>query len=281
MMTIRTLEHIPVEIILEAFNLAFSDYIVPLRLTKEQFEDKIENDSIALRFSVGAFEDDQLIAFILHGYDVTDNLKVVYNAGTGVIPGKRGSKLTATLYQYILPVFHENSIDKITLEVITTNEAAIKTYKNTGFSITRTLNCFKGSPILTKPNNDLEVSELKAFDWPTLQSFWDLKPSWQNSITAVEKLKHSNMAVGIFAEGKLVGYTIYNPKIKRLHQLAVESNYRKRGVAQKLLEQVSTDSGNVISITNIDSTAQEVTRFLTSRGMEIFVQQYEMELPLK
>ena len=135
MTTLRTLENISTERLLETFNLSFSDYIVPFYLTKEQLENKIQSESIKLEFSVGAFEDNRLIAFILHGYDTIDNLKIVYNAGTGVIPAKRGNKLTAKLYEYALTILHKNDIDKVLLEVITTNKAAIKTYKNIGFKI--------------------------------------------------------------------------------------------------------------------------------------------------
>ena len=95
MITFQTLENISTDKILEVFNLAFSDYIIPFCLTKEQLEDKIKSESIRLEFSVGAFENNQLIGFILHGFDVVDNMKVIYNGGTGVIPAKRGNKATA------------------------------------------------------------------------------------------------------------------------------------------------------------------------------------------
>jgi len=87
--TIQTLENISTETLLDVFNLSFSDYIVPFCLTKEQLEDKIKSDGIDLSLSVGAFENDALIAFIFHGYDVIDYVKYAYNAGTGVIPSKR------------------------------------------------------------------------------------------------------------------------------------------------------------------------------------------------
>src|SRR5690606_29690813 len=104
-------------------------------------------------------------------------------------------------------------------------EPAIKTYKNIGFKIIRELNCYKGSLNINHTNNDFEIRELGAYDWQKLQSFWDLKPSWQNSVTAVEQLKKSNISIGIYDQGELLGYTIFNPKIKRIHQLSVDKNY--------------------------------------------------------
>ena len=281
MTILKTLKNITTEELLEVFNLSFSDYVVPFCLTKEQLEGKIKSDSIKLEFSVGAFENNQLIAFILHGYDTIDNLKIVYNAGTGVIPTKRGNKLTAKLYEYILPILHENNIDKLLLEVITTNEPAIKTYKNIGFKTIRELNCYKGSLNITNTNNDFEIRELEAYDWQKLHSFWDLKPSWQNSITAVEKLKKSNISIGIYDEEKLIGYTIFNPKIKRIYQLSVDKNYRRKGVGRQLLKHIATNYGKEISVINVDNTSKETQIFFNEIGMDIYIKQYEMELQLK
>lgn len=281
MTILKTLEHITTEKLLEVFNLSFSDYVVPFCLTKEQLEDKIKSDSIKFEFSVGAFEDDQLIAFILHGYDTIDNFKIVYNAGTGVIPAKRGNKLTAKLYDYFLPILHENDIDKLLLEVISTNEPAIKTYKNIGFKIIRELNCYKGSLNIINTNNDFEIRELEAYDWQKLQSFWDLQPSWQNSITAVEKLKKTNISIGIYDGEKLLGYTIFNPKIKKIHQLAVDKNYRRKGVGRQLLAHIATNYGKDVSAINVDNTSEEALKFFKDIGMDIYIKQYEMELKLK
>lgn len=281
MTILKTLENIPTEKLLEVFNLSFSDYVVPFCLTKAQLEDKIQSDGIKLEFSVGAFEDYQLIAFILHGYDTIDNLKIVYNAGTGVIPAKRGNKLTAKLYEYILPILHENDIDKLLLEVITTNEPAIKTYKNIGFKIIRELNCYKGSLNITNTNNDFEIRELQAYDWQKLHSFWDLKPSWQNSNTAVEQLKKSKISIGIYDGEKLLGYTIFNPRIKRIHQLSVDKNYRRKDVGRQLLAHIATNYGKDVSITNVDNTSEETLNFFNDIGMDIYIKQYEMELSLK
>ncbi|KAA5531611.1 GNAT family N-acetyltransferase [Paenimyroides baculatum] len=281
MTILKTLQNVTTEKLLEVFNLSFSDYVVPFCLTKEQLEEKIQSNGIKLEFSVGAFEDDELIAFILHGYDTIENLKIVYNAGTGVIPAKRGNKLTAKLYEYVLPILQENDIDKLLLEVITTNEPAIKTYKNIGFKIIRELDCYKGSLNIISTNNNFEILELEAYDWKKMHSFWDIKPSWQNSVTAVEKLKNSNISIGVYGEEKLLGYTIFNPITKRIQQLSVDKNYRTKRVGQQLLKHISTNYGKEISVINVDSTSKETMKFFNGMGMDIYIKQYEMELALK
>lgn len=277
MITIKTLENSSIEQILEVFNLSFSDYIVPFCLSKEQLTEKIKSDGIQLEISVGVFDNDKLIAFILHGYNLVGNLKVVYNAGTGVIPAKRGNKLTSKLYEFILPIFLQNNIDKIQLEVITTNSAALKTYKNLGFEIVRELNCYKGSLQETDISEDFEIRNLDEYNWQKLQSFWDFKPSWQNSITAVEKLKNTNVSLGIYVKSDLFGYIIYNPALKRIQQFAIDKNNRNKGFGNALLSHISTHYGKEISVINVKENI-DVNLFMSKVGLQKFIKQYEMEL---
>ena len=61
MVTFQTLENISLAEITGVFNLAFSDYIVPLKLTEDQLADKIISDNIKLEYSVGAFENKKLV----------------------------------------------------------------------------------------------------------------------------------------------------------------------------------------------------------------------------
>jgi GNAT superfamily N-acetyltransferase len=143
------------------------------------------------------------------------------------------------------------------------------------------LNCFKGSIDIPNTNNDFQIREMREYDWQKLYSFWDFKPSWQNNSTAVERLQQSNISIGIYENEKLLGYTIFNPKLKRLHQLSVDKNYRKRGIGRRLLKHISTNYGKDISITNIDNSSKETLKFLTGVGMNIYIKQHEMELTLK
>jgi len=87
-MEIKTLENIDKKDILHVFNKSFSDYFIPFKLTEEQLNSKMLADKTNLNLSVGVFENKNLIAFILHGFDKINNEKVIYNGGTGVIPKK-------------------------------------------------------------------------------------------------------------------------------------------------------------------------------------------------
>jgi ribosomal protein S18 acetylase RimI-like enzyme len=279
-MEIRTLAGIDNIKILSVFNESFSDYLIPFRLTEDQLKCKMIADKIDLELSVGVFENGKLIGFILHGFDIINNQKVVYNGGTGVIPKKRGLGLTKQMYLFNLPVLEKKGIDKIILEVISNNIPAIASYKKSGFKTTRELVCFKGELQTKKFNNELELKKLLTYPWEQMESFWDITPTWQNSKNVLIKLIGENDSLGVYIKDQLVGYIICSPKSKRIQQIAVHKDFRKIGIASTLVAQVAEKHGSTLSIINVDKKAQHVTRFFKSVGFDNYLEQIEMELIL-
>ncbi|MFT5823545.1 MAG: putative acetyltransferase [Crocinitomix sp.] len=120
-MEFKTLNSIAIKDILTVFNESFSDYFVSFQLTLDQLAAKMLADKVDLDLSVGVFENEKLIAFILHGVNIINGNKALYNGGTGVVPQKRGHGLTKQMYHFILPVLQENGIHDLILEVISNN----------------------------------------------------------------------------------------------------------------------------------------------------------------
>lgn len=100
--TFRSLAYTDIETLLNCFNGSFKNYYVPLQLTKEQLVGKLYAEAIDMKLSFGAFDTENLVAFILHGLDTVDNKRVAYNGGTGVLPAYRGKQLSYILYEYVL-----------------------------------------------------------------------------------------------------------------------------------------------------------------------------------
>jgi ribosomal protein S18 acetylase RimI-like enzyme len=249
-------------------------------LTKEQLATKMIADKTDLELSVGVFENQKLIAFILHGSDTTNNQKIVYNGGTGVIPEKRGSGLTKQMYMFNLPDLEKNGVEKIVLEVVSNNIPAIKSYKKIGFRTTRELVCFKGNFQTSKSNIEAEIKELKNYQWSILESFWDVNTTWQNSKNAMSRMKGDNDSLGAYINNQLVGYIIYTAKSNRIQQLAVHKDFRKLGIASKLIAQMTQKYGSSFSVINVDKNAKNITSFFNSVGFENYIEQLEMELIL-
>jgi len=279
-MEIRTLAGIDNIKILSVFNESFSDYLIPFRLTEDQLKCKMIADKIDLELSVGVFENGKLIGFILHGFDSINNQKVVYNGGTGVIPKKRGFGLTKQMYLFNLSVLEKKGIDKIILEVISNNVQAIKSYKKSGFKRTRELACFKGNFETKKSNKEIEIKELANYPWEQMESFWNITPTWQNSKKVLSKMRGDNDSLGAYIKNQLVGYIIYTPKSMQIRQIAVHKDFRKVGVASKLIAELTKKHGSTFSIINVDKKSQHVTRFFKSMGFDNYLEQIEMELIL-
>ena len=164
MIQIKTLNNISIETLTETFNHAFSDYLIPFKLSKEELLVKMKMDNVDLSYSVGAYQNDKLVGFILHGSDRIDNKRVIYNGGTGVIPEARNKKLTQQMYTYIISDFKEIGIHSIVLEAITQNTPAIKTYNSVGFKKERILKCYQGIIEVSNNTTSIEVKELNYYN---------------------------------------------------------------------------------------------------------------------
>jgi len=279
-MEIKTLEGIAIKDILTVFNESFSDYFIPFHLTGEQLDSKIIADKVYLDLSVGVFENGNLIAFILHGFDTINGENILYNGGTGVIPNKRSLGLTKQMYQFILPILKNKGIHKLYLEVISHNIPAIKSYQKSDFKIVRELVCYKGEISISNTNKKLEIKKLTHYNWEVMESFWDIFPTWQNSKNVVNELRGNYISLGAYIQSRLVGYIIFNPNNKRVLQIAVDKKFRENRIASALISKIIEEYGNTLSIINVDKSSKPIHVFFKKVGFEKTLEQLEMKLDL-
>lgn len=276
-MEFKNLENIDIEEVLSVFNASFSDYLVPFHLTLEQLRLKIETEKVDMSLSVGGFHSGKIVSFILHGEKLEDGQKIVYNAGTGIMPEYRGQGLVRKMYEYILPILQDKKTDVVTLEVLEENQPAIRAYTNLGFNITRKLLCFKGNIEHTEKHAEIQIREMSSFQWEKFKSFWDIEPSWQNSVVVLEHMHKDCVILGAFKKYELVGYAVYNPMTRKVHQIAVHKNNRKEGIGSGLFDMIKTMSeGQTITINNVDDSSESAYLFLTKLGLQNWVSQFEM-----
>lgn len=276
-MEIKTLQGVSVEEVTATFNAAFKGYFVPIQLTAEQLLFKIKAEKIDTDMSVGVFENENLLAFILHGIVQVEGTWVAYNAGTGVIPEKRGQYLVQKMYDYITPVLVERKVSQVILEVISENTAAIRSYEKIGFKKVRKLNCYKGYLQTSKPVGDFEVKELKQLPYSAVKSFSDFEPTWQNALHSIEEIKNECLILGAYANDELIAYVIYNKRTAKIHQFAVAEKQRRKGVASWLFSELNKRAPAVCSVLNVDDSANAVNKFLKNRGFKESVTQWEMK----
>jgi ribosomal protein S18 acetylase RimI-like enzyme len=277
-MEIRTLKDCDPDDLVNAFNESFSGYFVPLQVTREPLINKIKSEKVDLDYSTGAFKDGKLSAFILHGYDIISNKKIIYNAGTGVVPGQRNQGLAKRMYDFIMPSLMVENINALVLEVITANIPAIKSYGKVGFKEKRKLLSYRGE-VNTVTNEAVAIKELFSCDWEKLKTFWDFPPAWQNSINVLERGKDNLISYGAFIDEQLAGYIVYNPAIRRVQQFAVDRKYRRKKIASTLFFHIR-QPGSSITVINVDESSLATNAFLKEIGLLNFIEQIEMQLDL-
>jgi ribosomal protein S18 acetylase RimI-like enzyme len=277
--TFRTLGHTPAEDIRLAFNEAFSDYVVPLQFTSRQFENKLRGDRASLDFSAGAFDGARLVGFIIHGHDA-DNPSVVYNGGTGVVPGYRGQGLTSRIYDFLWPIFRERAISTVMLEVIITNQYAVRVYKALGFKTLRDLDCYKGTLECAGHAVFTGSTLISTYDWQAIKNCWAWQPTWQNAVNAVEGLRESTVALVRYREDQLIAYLIFNPVTARVHQFAVHPDFRRQGLARAMFCEIFSRGFRDIAVINVDAGSAGTAAFLSSMGLRRFATLHEMKLEI-
>ena len=178
-MTVQNLSDISFDELLNCFLKAFENYYVKMPTDRNYYKERWKAAKVDFKFSYGMFDKGKLIGFIIHAIDKRDGTLTAFNTGTGVLPEYRRKRIINSIYEYALRDFEQYGIEKITLEVITENKIAIRSYETIGFEIYKNFKCFSGPIKLEK----IEQFELKKIDtnsvkWGDLpnQQFY----SWDN-----------------------------------------------------------------------------------------------------
>ena len=278
-MILKHIENLSIPEIAQLFNDAFADYFVKVELTPELLQAKVDSEDLRTDLSMGLFQNEKPVAFMLHGLRETNGKKIAYNGGTGVIKEFRGQHATVKMYERQIQILKGNGVDEIELEVIDKNIQAVKSYEKAGFRKTADLDCFMGTPKEPTKNNKLRIQEIQTSDYQLFQSFWEWRPSWQNATETIEKLADS-ITYGAFIDDELAGYLTAYLKRMRVLQFAVAPNYRRQNIGSNLFHFFANTVSGEIDVNNINDPQQNTQSFLKTIGLKHFLTQNKMTLKL-
>lgn len=280
MITYRLLSSADIGSLFECFLAAFSDYQVDMRMSQEQFAQRLARDGVQLEISAAAFDESRMIAFYINALGSWQAKKTAYDAGTGVIPSYRRKGVAEELFAFTVERFKEASVTQYLLEVLTGNEPAVSLYRKLGFVDTRRLAVFrKQAPV--KELGDLRnvsVRRVENPDWELVQMFWDGYPSWQNSIAAVERIANEKIVVCASVDDRCVGYGVVFQPGTSLMQLAVASEHRRKGIGSRILAALQREASATesLKVNNVDEKLKGALRFYEANGFKMVLEQYEM-----
>ena len=277
-MQVKSLSHTKFADIVESFNEAFADYSVKMPESTDFWEKRWRAARVDYNLSYGMFEEEKIVGFIINGIDFKKKKLTAFNSGTGVIAKYRGRRIVKQLYDFAIPKLIEKGVEICALEVISTNNKAIKAYQSVGFKITKTLKCFSG----TLNVNDFEnISTLKIpikkINWVKLpnQEFY----SWDFQKSGIEILKDKFAYFDVFENKKKIGYFILNPKSGTIAQfdLAVENSEHNWLKLFSAIKNIAP----IIKINNIDDRQHTKIIVAEKVGLANTIDQFEMEYFIK
>ena len=266
---------------------AFSDYAIPFKLTKEQFVRKfVQKLKIDFNLSAGAFNyDGALAGFIFSAVNYYDGKLTAYNGSTGVRPRYRGQQLTTQMYEYLRPLFDNRKIKQCVLEVLTSNERAIKAYKNIGFEKTRFFKCYALTDVdnLKAKNNrvNADIFAVRYPNWDVYDKYYDYQPSFLDSSRMITDNLANETIIEARIEDECLGFAIFQPSFGRISQIGIRPEARGKGIGSTIINYIFEASlQKKLTIINVNDEAEGTKTFFTKLGFDNQIDQYEMILSL-
>ncbi|EGC31051.1 hypothetical protein DICPUDRAFT_89812 [Dictyostelium purpureum] len=291
--------------ITETFNEAFSDYVVKLVITEDSLIQKIKGENVSSKHSCGVFDQDgSLVAFILHAVDNDDKPTQLYNSATGVVPNSRSKRLVDEQYKMMIPLFREQGIKSVILEVISTNERAIKVYDRCGYKTVRMVSSYRGDlkkdTLQQYLNQSIKIKKAQQEEQQLPQDLIDFvnqysecKPSYSNSIDCIKREFEQKLNEIWVAYGKdqvtgneiIVGLVSIHTSSKRIRQILIHPNFRNQNIATtlvyKMLNDINDNTNLCYNIANIDQSYVPLLNFFNKRlNLPYLLSQKEMLLEL-
>ena len=279
-MQIKSFTNIDFDTTFKAFAQAFADY--EFQRNKAELQSMLKRRGFNPDLSFAAFDGNEIVSFTLNGIGNFNGMPTAYDTGTGTLKDYRGKGLATKIFEYSIPYLSKANIQQYLLEVLQHNEKAVSVYRNLGFETTREFNYFV-------QNNEEINNEIKTTDIPysleqidiekcnSISDFWDFHPSWQNSLESIKRAAKDFISLGVFAEEKLVGYCVFEPVSGDVTQIAVDKQYRRKGIASLLFhEMLKLNKNNTIKVVNTDILCHSISGFLNAKNMVIKGKQFEM-----
>lgn len=279
-MEIKSLEKIGLTTIYEGFTQAFAEY--ELQLDRTQFQKMLIRRGFVPKLSFAAFEGNRIVAFTLNGVGNYKGIPTAYDTGTGTLKEYRGKGLATGIFEYSTPYLKEANLKQYLLEVLQHNTKAVSVYRNLGFETTQEFNYFiQGKGKIVNRTKELDfpytVRQIDVRAYDGIPDFWDFQPSWQNSLDSMERAAGDLISWGLFTGNKLIGYCIFEPETGDIPQIAVDKDFRRKGIGSLLFQQIiGSNKSGLIKVVNTNTSCEAITNFLKSKNIHMKGGQFEM-----
>ncbi len=268
------------EDIYNAFSEGFSDYIIEMKFSKEEFVARFfgaegnqrENSHIA-------YDYERPVGVVLGGVIKYDDIKTLRCGTLSVVPAYRRKGVGRMLMNKHEEIARDNNCQMLILEVVSGNDRAVNFYEELGYEKSYFLRYYTLKELRKFPDRGLEVDKIRP------EIIKRIKPilnethiNWQNSLDYTDKLENIQY-YGITSRSNLVSFIIFNKKGK-IYRMWTHPGHRREGHGVALLHKVIEVTGKQELYMSVSSNAG-ISNFLRRFGFtKDNLYQYEMIRPL-
>lgn len=263
-----------------AFNLAYSDYYVPIAMTTSAFGALFDRDDIMPDASVAALDESQIIGTGLLG--IRDQRGWI--GGMGVIPGRRRNGIGRAMMEYLIAQARARGLESLDLEVIEANRGAYALYRALGFVARRFLLVLE-----RVPDEVPDVFPVCTLDYPEVadtlaehERFHPVPNCWQRARRSLEGMAQHLQAWSLEGESGMLCYALgyADTSALRLLDLAAAPGPDAAGAAACLLAALHREypAAHASSVNVADR--DPVLPAFEALGYTVRFRQIEMELAL-
>lgn len=216
------------EVIYEAFQAGFIDYMIQIEMTVEQFVHHFFNQEGNEReLSFVAFNDEKPVGVILGGVKENETFKTLRCGAMSVIPEERGTGVAQALMRLHKTQAKELGFKQLFLEVIASNERGNGFYKKEGYETVGNIYYKKWDLKNTKltMNTEFDVKEVDYDELKALRALDQSHLPWQGSFEYFKKLPCKYYCV--YSDDELIGGLALTDK--SLFYGWVKPTFRRKG----------------------------------------------------
>ncbi len=226
------------EKVYEAFQIGFSDYIIKIKISKDDFLKRFFGpEGNHLEYSFVALDQEKPIGLILGGIKNYEGVKTLRCGALCIHPDYRGKGVSKKLFDLHRQVAVDTECRQMFLEVIVGNDRAIKFYRNLGYNKIYDIKYYSykdTSNLQGEIEDSIDIQKINFEAMANLAvKLEDTHINWQNDLDYMKELKGLTH-YGIYKNSELIGALTMSPN-GNIFFIWTKLEYRHRGIARNLI----------------------------------------------
>ncbi|HDR8441838.1 TPA: GNAT family N-acetyltransferase, partial [Bacillus cereus] len=196
MIQYKRCSEVNIDLVYEAFKDGFSDYIIKMEVSKEDFIKRFFGaEGNSLEHSFLSLDGDKPVGVILGGIKVYESIKTMRCGTLAIHPKYRGIGVSQKLFELHKEEALQNECKQLFLEVIVGNDRAIRFYNKLGYEKVYDLSYYNLKDMTKIIHKECKGIEVKQLDFPAfkveIQKWLHVHINWQNDMDYIEKTNHT------------------------------------------------------------------------------------------